>query len=108
MTLTELKQTLTAITGFADKVTYYAWPEGTAPALPFICFFETGADNFAADGIVFCSSPSVSIELYTKLKDEVTEGAVEAALTAADLYFTKQEQYLGDEKCYLVLYTVNL
>ena len=108
MTLAELKTKLKAITGFADKVTYYAWPEGKAPALPFICFFETGADNFAADGIVFSSSHSVAVELYTKLKDQATEQLVEAALTSAGLYYTKQEQYLGDEKCFFVLYNVNL
>lgn len=108
MTLAELNTKLKAIAGFSEKVVYYAWPEGKAPALPFICFFETGADNFAADGIVFSSSPSVAIELYTKNKEPGTEAAVEAALTDAGLYFTKQEQYLGDEKCLLVLYNVQL
>lgn len=108
MTLAELKTRLEAIPGFAKKVVYYAWPEGKQPNLPFLCFFETGAENFGADGVVFYGSPTVAIELYTKNKDQATESLVEAALTGGGLFFTKAEQYLGDENCWFVLYTVQL
>lgn len=108
MTLAELNTTLKAITGFNKKVAYNAFPVGKAPDLPFITFLQTGADNFAADGIVYHGNENVAIELYTNDKDVTTESSVETALTNAGLYFTKEEQYLNDERCYLVVYGVVL
>lgn len=106
MTLSELKQLLAGV--LPDKVTYRAWPEGEAPQLPYICYFATGSDNFAADNIVYYSSTPVRIELYEDLKDLTLEGEVEDALNGAGLYWDRDESYIDDERCYLIIYEVEI
>ena len=90
------------------KVTYHAWPAGNVPALPYICFFTTGTDNFGADNIVYSKRTFVRVELYTKQKDEQTEAAVENALQAAGLFWEREDLYLDDEKCYEMIYEVTI
>ena len=106
MTLQELNTALSAV--LPGKVVYNAWPVGEAPALPFICYFSTGSDNFAADNIVFNSSRPVRIELYTKQKDLATEAALEAKLTHEGIYWTRDESYIDDEKVFLTVYEVTI
>lgn len=91
-------------------VTYRAWPTEPArnlpPPLPWICFMETRPDNFAADGIVYHSEPGYRIELYTAEKDPASEQAVESALTAAGLFYNKEETFLTDENDYEIIYEI--
>lgn len=108
MTLAEVKTMLTGITGFTNKVAYYAWPEGQAPALPFICFLETGENTFSADGVVYSSAKQIQIELYTKAKSTTDEVLVETALTNNGLFYTKDETYLDDEKCWMITYSLEV
>lgn len=105
MTLQEIAATLEAITGMTGKVSYRFFPEGEAPALPFICYYQEGTDNFPADGIVFNEIKRIAVELYTLRKDPTTEGRVEAALTTAGFFWEKTETFVEDEKCYLIIYT---
>lgn len=106
MTLSELKTALSAV--LPDKVIYNAWPIGEAPPLPYICYYSTGAANFAADNVVYNSDRDVRIELYAKNKDTDTEAAIEAALNGAGLYWTRDESYINDEKVYLTIYEVTI
>lgn len=106
MTLQELKTALSAV--LPDKVIYNAWPVGEAPPLPYVCYYSTGSDNFAADNIVYDSSRPVRIELYARSKDLATEAAIEAALTGAEIYWTRDESYIADEKVYLTIYEVTI
>ena len=106
MTLAQLKTALSAV--LPDKVSYYAWPVGEAPPLPYILFYSVGSDNFGADNVVYHSRREVRIELYTRLKDLTTEAAVEAALTAAEIYWERDESYIDDEKVYLTVYEVEI
>lgn len=106
MTLQELNTALSAV--LPGKVVYNAWPVGEAPALPFICYFSTGSDNFAADNIVFNSSRPVRIELYTKQKDLATEAALEAKLAHEGIYWTRDESFIDDEKVFLTVYEVQI
>ena len=87
-------------------VTYRAWPEGEAPALPYICYLETGSSIFAADGIVYEEFKRVQIELYTKFKDEATEDKVQQALSS--FVWEKTEEYIDSEKCYQILYEIEV
>lgn len=86
--------------------TYLAWPEGKAPPLPFICYLSSGANNFVADGHVYFSANRIRVELYTRLKSPETEAVVEAAL--ADIPWTKDETYIDSEKCYRILYEIEV
>ena len=106
MTLSELKQLLTGV--LPDKVTSRAWPVNEAPQLPYICYFATGSDNFAADNIVYHSSTLVRIELYEDLKDLTLEGEIEDALNGAGLYWVREETYIDDERCHLIIYEVEI
>lgn len=108
MELSEVKTLLENITGYSGKVVYWAWNEGSAPALPFICYFETGNNNFEADGIVYHSSRQIRIELYTEDKQPNEEAKVESALTEAGIVWTKECEYLDDEKCWMIIYIVEV
>lgn len=106
MTIAEVKTLLKSITGFETKVVYYAWPDGEAPDLPFICFYTPYANNFGADDCVHYSATHFFIELYSDDKDTESEGKVEAALK--DIYYTKSETFIPDEKCYQVIYEIEV
>lgn len=108
MTLQEFNSMLINIQGFsASKVAYRLYPEKT-PAMPFIVYFENASDNFAADGIAYSLIKRIQLELYTKKKDLITEGKVESALTSAGIFFQKNEEYLSDEKCYQIIYELEI
>lgn len=106
MTLAELKTTLATV--LPNKVVYNAWPVGEAPELPYVCFYGTGADNFAADNVVWNSNRDVRIELYSRMKDLDTEEDLEEALTDAGLFWTRDESYISDESVYLTIFEVTI
>lgn len=87
---------------------YWSFPEGEAPALPYLTYFENGTDNFGADNKVYHKIRSVSVELLTKQKDPAAEAAVEAALDAADLFWNKTETHLDDEDAFEVIYDLEV
>ena len=105
MTLEDIKTILEA-TGL--PVAYRAFPEGDAPALPFVCYHTPYSSNFAADGVAYATINHINVELYTQVKDPATEGKVEAALTQAGIYWEKSETYLEDEKCLQILYEIEV
>lgn len=77
-------------------------PQTPMPAPPFVCFFLPGSDDFYADNVNYQQIAELDIELYTNNKDFVLEARIEAALTAAELPWRKEETYLGGEKLYMV------
>lgn len=108
MTLAQIVTMLKSISGFADKVVYRAWQNGKAPPLPFICYLETGSDNFAADGYAYARIKRVDIELYTENKDPATEALIENALDLAGIYWESTETYIDDEKMYEKVYEIEV
>lgn len=108
MTLADLKSSLESIAGFDKKVAYRAWPVGKAPKLPFICFLVTGTDNFDADNVVYHVLRDIDVELYTAKKDEASEEAIEAKFAEIGLVWEKSEQYLDDENCYEIIYSITI
>lgn len=103
MGLEKLKSTLEA-SGL--PVAYREWPEGKAPALPYICYLSQGTNPLFADGQVFYSSESVDVELYTRLKEPATEAKVEAVL--AGYHWKKSQEYISTERCYMTLYEIEV
>lgn len=87
---------------------YWSFPEGEAPAMPYLVYFESSSDNFGADNKVYHHRKRVSVELLTKKKDPTAEAAVEAALDANDIYWEKQETHLDDEDAYEVIYDMEV
>ncbi len=106
MTLADIYSMLTGINGFENKVAYRAFPEGEAPALPFICYLDTQTYNFIADNKVYSVIQEIDIELYSKLKDTASEALIEAAFAANSIVWEKYDDYLEDEKVYEVIYTI--
>lgn len=103
MTLEELKALLET-TGL--PVTYSAWPEKEAPPLPFVCYLEAYSNNFMADGEVYLPVSHVQVELYTAIKDMEAEDKVETALSS--FVWEKTETYIETEKCYQILYEIEV
>ena len=85
-------------------VVYYAWKEGAAPELPYICYFFPQSDNFGADNSVYVPANRLYVELYTKDKDFATEEQVEAVLGDICGYWNKSETYIESESMYQILY----
>lgn len=104
MTINEMREILEGVPGFENKVTYYQWPINEAPDLPYVCFFEQQAYTFPADNVAYYSRPRISVELYTKNRDLATEELFEQAFTAAGLYYTKETEYLDDERCQFTVF----
>lgn len=88
--------------------TYYQYPEGEAPELPYILFYYPERDDFQADNKNYAKITQLNIELYTKEKDFEKEEALEGILEANDLVYDKEEQYIESEKMYEVLYTMEV
>ena len=106
MTAKQLSNILETIPGFVDRVAMNAFPEGEAPELPWIVYRQTSANGFFADNRVYYNSPVFVIELYTEVKSPETEKTLESALASAELIWTKDEDYLDSERCYMIIYTV--
>lgn len=106
MSLNELATLLQSIPEFSGKVAYNEFPDGEAPEMPYIVYLEAGGNNFYADNTLVFRQTTVEIELYTALKDPPLEKALEYALSAAELIWTKDEDYLDSERCYMITYTV--
>lgn len=103
MTLQELAALLET-TGL--PVAYRAFPVGQAPPLPYLCYLCTGTNNFDADDRVYQVFQGVDVELYTETKRPDLESAVETALSG--LGWEKTEEYLDDEKCYQIIYEIEV
>lgn len=103
MTLENLKDILET-TGF--PVTYRKWNNGAAPPLPYICYLVAYSNNFAADGVVYAKIDHIQVELYTALKDPEAEEKVEIALSS--FVWEKDETYIDSEKCYQILYEIEV
>lgn len=104
MELDELYEILSAVYPTA----YWSFPEGEAPAMPFLTYFENASDNFGADNKVYHHRKRISVELYTKTKDTAAEDAVEAALDAAGIYWEKTSTHLDDEDVFEVIYDMEV
>lgn len=104
----QLRRLLESIKGFRNKVAYRAFPVNEAPKLPFICYMETGTDNFYADNTVYQSASVVDIELYSRNRDIVSEKLIEEKLRENHITWSKDIEYLDDEKCYETIYTVEV
>lgn len=87
---------------------YLDFPEEEKPEPPYICYYDTGTDNFVADNKVYHIILAVNVELFTKQKDEAAEAAVEAVLDALDLPWEKNPEFLEDENIFLVTYTMEV
>lgn len=83
---------------------YYQFPEGTAVAPPFICFYYPERDDFFADDSNFVKIERLIIELYTKEKEFDLEDQIEQTLNANGIPFTRYESYIDTEQLIMNTY----
>lgn len=98
----------TMVSSIGLDYTYYQWPEGGAPALPYILFYYPSRDDFIADGTHYCKITQLNIEFYSKEKDFEHEELIESILETNGLVYSKEEQYIDSEKMYEVLYVTSI
>lgn len=106
MSIEQMRAILEGVQGFAEKVTYWEWPIGESPSLPFVCFFTNEDAEFAADNVTYYARPRFSVELYSKYRDPSLEALFEEAFRENDLFYTKEAVYLTDERCWETVYTI--
>lgn len=104
----ELMQVLTAIPGFSKKVAYHAFPADKAVPLPVILYEVARSNNFGADDCVYYPVNHYEVQLYTANKEPATEAALETALQSAGIFWEKTETYLPEERCYQIIYEIEL
>lgn len=104
----EAKDVRAIITAAGLPAAYRAWTEGKAPALPYCVYYAGRANNMSADGIVFFTAQRYTIEMYTDEKDPATEKKLEDALTAAGIFWVKDETYIEDERMNEIIYEIEV
>lgn len=87
-------------------VTYRAWPENEAPALPWIAYRSPSTDRVLADGGVYWCWDNVQVQLYCVYRDPALEKKVEQALSG--FAWTKDETYVESERCYIITYEIEV
>ena len=110
MTLAEVNNMMAEITQRCGltNYTYYQFADDSAPNLPYLIFYYPSSANDGADNVVWQKINHLNIELYTDNKDFAVENAVESALNAAGLVFSRAESYIDADKMYMVVYTTEI
>lgn len=98
------KEVYTMVDSIGLPSAYYQFEKETAKPPPFICFYFPSSDDFLADNLNYQHIRPLTIELYTDAKDYEQEAAVETALNANALVYSRDETYIEDEQMYLVTY----
>lgn len=99
---------VTMLTQTGLPFTYYLFPVGKAPNLPYMVFFYSRSNNFPADDSVYQRIDTLNIELYTKNKSFTVEENVEAILNDWGFVWEKSETYLNSEEMYEVIYEMEI
>lgn len=103
MTQAELKEQLDT-SGL--PVAYRAWPAKKAPPLPWVVYYHTRTEPFAADGQVYYPMAHYRAELYAKRKDPAAEAALEKAL--APFVWEKEEIEIPEEQMVMISYNFEI
>lgn len=102
------KEVATMVSSIGLPYAYYQFPEGTAEAPPFICFFWSDDNDLKADNLNYQKIEHLNIELYTDNKDYDNEANVETVLTNNNVVWSKSETYVDSERLYMVIYEADI
>ena len=89
-------------TGYPVAYGYFSDPQ----PMPYILFRSAYSHNFCADGVVYSTGTRYQLELYTQWKDPYAEDRVENALPS--LCWEKSETYIDTERCYQIIYEIEV
>lgn len=98
----------TMVSSIGLPYAYYQFPINEAPSLPYILFYYPKRNDFIADSMNYQHITTLNIEFYSNNKDFANEAIIENILETNCLVYTKEEQYIADEKMYEVLYTMEV
>lgn len=101
-----MDELLTALQGLGLPLAYDHFAEGEAPDPPFLCYLAYRSNNLFADDQVFFRIDALGVELYTEVKDPLTEAMVESAL--APFCWEKHETYIDTERLYQITYEIEV
>ena len=79
-------------------------PLGTK--MPYLVTLFGGSTNLEADNKVYSKQQAITIELYTKGKDESIEALLETCLDNASLPWSKDEAYDDGQQFYINYYYI--
>lgn len=79
-------------------------PSNPPPPPPFICYYYDSSNDVTADNANYQKVRPLTVELYTNDKDFSLEQAVETALNAGGIVYSRTETYIDTEKMYMVTY----
>lgn len=102
------QQIATMVASIGVPYAYYQFPEGTAVAPPFVCFYFEGSDDLYADDKNYQKIRPLTIELYTDNKDFSLEATVEGILTSNGLTYARNESWIESERMNMVAYTADV
>ena len=102
------QQVATMVASIGVPYAYYQFPEGTAFAPPFVCFYFEGSDDLYADDKNYQKIRPLTIELYTDNKDFSLEATVEGILTSNGLTYARNESWIDSERMNMVAYTADI
>ena len=103
MTLKEIADMVADI-GLSWRYSHFS--QTTAP--PYVVYYFPAENDVMADNSNYANKRQLFIELYTKTKDNTSEGLVEAQLRANGLTWYKQTDFLNDEQLYQTTYELEV
>jgi hypothetical protein len=71
---------------------------------PYLVYYSESSNNFGADNSVYQRRDSITLELYTKIKDIALEESLEEVLDNNEIYWEKYEDYIDSEKLFQISY----
>ena len=103
MTLKEIADMVADI-GLSWRYSHFS----QTPAPPYVVYYFPAENDVMADNSNYANKRQLFIELYTKTKDNISEGLVEAQLRANGLTWYKQTDFLNDEQLYQTTYELEV
>lgn len=103
MTKTEVAN-LIASFGFSWRYSHFS----KTPNPPYVVYYYPSENDVFADDANYANKRQLFIELYTKTKDDTSEGTIEGKLKAKGLTWYKQTDFLNDEKLFQTTYEMEV
>lgn len=96
------------VEAFGLPCAYLQFEEGSGQDCPFVVFYYPSRDDFMADDSSYAKITTLTIEFYSDNKDFVQESVIETVLDAYGMVYRKEETYIGTEKMFEIIYTMEV
>lgn len=88
-----------AVEGVGLPCAHMAFPEGSAPDLPWCVYYLDESSGFNADNTIYAEDARWVVEHYWKTYDQEKESALEQTILSEFGPYTKTETWVQDENC---------